>query len=275
VSAIGAMLAAGVPPFGLGYYAREAIEPRPAWRFVAVNAWRSDARELVAQARERGAAAWLYGTPEHFRPDTFRDGLARLERLAGELEGVTGVIADPEGEWPELSSSRRAELAAELGAGLGALARSTRVGVTSYPSWPGLEELARAAGRGVWGSPQIYGRTANDAETFARWFDMWRAHFGARCIPSIAGWASSPGLANAEGFRAYLARLPRAAGAIAWDATGRMPSYIADALEAYSPGGSELGTAGAALLVLAQHPPFMLAIVVVVVAVAAAVVGAR
>src|SRR5690606_7678807 len=76
VSAIGAMLAAGVPPFGLGYYAREAIEPRPAWRFVAVNAWRSDARELVAQARERGAAAWLYGTPEHFRPDTFRDGLA-------------------------------------------------------------------------------------------------------------------------------------------------------------------------------------------------------
>lgn len=275
MGAIGAMLAAGVPPFGLGYYAREELEPRPAWRFVAVNAWRSDAAELAREAQARGAAAWLYGTPEHFRPDTFRAGLERLERLAGEIPGIAGVIADPEGEWPELSSSRRNELAAELGAGLATLARSTRVGVTSYPSWPGLEALAREAGRGVWGSPQIYGRTANDAETFARWLDAWRAHFGARVIPSIAAWASSEGLATPEGFRAYLARLPRAAGAIAWDVTGRMPAYIVEGLEAYSPGGSELGTAGAALLILAQHPPFVLAVVVVVVAIAAAVVGAR
>lgn len=266
MSAPVALFLAGLPPLGLGVYARDAIEALP-WRFVAVNAWRSDARAQAATARGAGAGVWLYGTPERFTPATWRDGIARLERMAAELD-VDGVIADAESEWPELSASRRAEEAAAFGAELARLARSTRVGFTSYPSFPALAELAAAAGRGVWGSPQIYGRTSSDAEVFSRWFDAWRVHFGSRCIPSIAGWPAGASMHDGPGFRAYLAKLPAAAGAIVWDEAGAMPSYIADALRDFHPGGSAAGTAREVALVSSQHPQFLVLAIVVGIVVA-------
>jgi hypothetical protein len=261
-----ASMLAGLPPFGLGLYARDTIEPLP-WAFVAVNAWRSDAAQQVEQARARGAAVWLYGTPEHFQPATWRDGLARLERMSSALP-VVGIIADAETEWPSLVGSARAEAATAFGLELARLSSSTRVGFTSYPSFPALAELAAAAGRGVWGSPQIYGRTSQDAETFATWFDSWRIHFGARCIPSIAGWAASPSMSSAEGFAAYLSRLPHAPGAIVWDGAGNMPSAIRDGLASFHPGGSSAGTASAIARTVAAHPPFIVAAIVVAIVVA-------
>lgn len=266
-----AMLANPVPPFGLGVYLRDRVEP-VRWAFGAVNAWRADRASQAAALRAAGASVWVYGTPERFNPSTWREGVARLASVAREL-GAAGVIADPETGWPELARERRDTEARALGAALADLSGEFRVGATSYPSFPALDALAQGCRGRVFGSPQIYGRTSADAEAFASWLDAWRqpSRFGRYCIPSIAGWAAQPSMASAAGYRAYLAKLPKAAGAIVWETSGAMPAYIRDALNEYSPGGTPAGTAAAAAGILALHPPVVaVAALVVVVALVAA-----
>jgi hypothetical protein len=267
------MLARAVPPFGVGIYARDTIETYRRWAFVAVNAWRSDAPSQAAQARELGASVWLYGTPERWGPGReWREGLVRIRAVAASIPGVEGIIADPETDWPALGQRERYAEAAALGAALRETARSMRVGVTSYPAWPGLDALAAACAGDVWASPQIYGRTSQDPRAFEQWFARWTERFGAgRVIPSIAGWASSPALATDEGYRRYLAAIPRAPGVIVWDTAGSgTPEHIRRALATYEP-GSAVDVAHA----LAVHPPVIVGVLLAVAAVAVLVSARR
>lgn len=251
-------LLAGIPPFGKGLYARDTIE-RGSWDFVAVQAWRSDRGSQVAAVRAQGAVPWLYGTPERFGPGEWRASLvyivAECERL-----GCAGVIVDPENRWTNADGAE----AAEFGAACAAAARRVRVGCTSFPEWPGLAAFAGAAGRAVWGSPQIYGRTTGDPAVFRRWLDRWRAAFGPRIAISGAAWQSSERLSTPEGYASYLASLPASAGVIFWDAAGAAPAFILDALDTFRPKDGVRSRAE----VLAAHPPFVGALALAVVAAA-------
>lgn len=260
-------LLAGLPPFGLGMYGRNTWREGYPLRFVVIAERRTDAPAQVAAARAAGVTPWLYSGPDSWTPSEWRASLARIVEKARTL-GCEGIVADPEGGWPDLPTARRNAEALALGQALAGASSTTRVGVTSYPLFPALDALAEGCGRSVWGSPQIYGRTSQDPDAFAAWFDRWRARFGSRCIPSIAGWASSPALSTPAGFRAYLAALPRAPGAIVWDEAGDSPAWIDEALSEYSPGGNAAGTAGLAALTLAQHPPAVALAVVALVIVA-------
>ena len=243
-----ALFWAGMPPPGLGVYARGHVPPGP-WRFVCVNAWRADRAQLVDVARERGAEPWLYGGPSRWTGDAWRASADHLYRVAGELR-VPRIIADPEGGAPA-----GGELAA-LGARLSELARDVRVGVTFVPSFPGLDELAATAGDAVWSAVQVYGRGALDAATFAAWYARSRARFGARAILSVAGWAHRPELATLAGYQAYLAMLPRVSGAIVWTDAPELPPHVLAALTAWEPGGSGAGTASLAALAFIARPAF-------------------
>ena len=253
---------AGIPPSGLGYYARDRIDaPFGPPRFVAVDFRRTDAASMVRTAHSRGAETWLYATPEAWTPDAWRGTLPGILALAGGL-GCAGIIADPEGGW-----SRDA---ADLGRALADAAGRTRVGLTSFPSWPGLASCVGAAGTAIWGSPQIYGRESQDGAAFAAWYRRWTDLMGARVVPSIAGWTSNPAMQTAEGFRTYLSRLPHAGGAIVWRGAGAMPQHIAEGLAGYEPGGSAIGTA--VLAAGSAITPRTVAIAALVLAVAAGAV---
>lgn len=250
---VAALVLGGMPPVGLGVYLRDQVLGAP-FAFRCVNGSRSDAGEQARAARALGGEVWLYTGPTSWEPDTWRDGLASILAQRRAL-GATGIIADAEGGWPDVTRERAESEARELGAALGAAAADTRVGFTSYPNWGPLESFAATCGPMVWCSPQIYGRTSNTAEAFASWWARWVGLFGtARCIPSIAGWNASDDHRTPEGFRAYLERLPRAPGAIAWTAAGGVPAHIAAALSTWSPGGSSIETAARAAYSFAARP---------------------
>lgn len=232
-----ALLFAGVPPKGKGLYARETVEPGD-WDFIAINHTRSDRATQAAEVRRRGARLWLYSTPETWQPETWRETLTNILARAREL-GAVGIIANPESEWGTAD-------AAPLGTALAEAADEFQVVCASYPNWHGLARFAEAAGRKVSGSVEIYGNSSMDPEVFASWYAAWHSAFGGRVCLSIAGWPTNEAMSDAEGFRAYLASLPKSGGAIVWDATGDAPTYITDALATYQPGGSAVGTAALA-----------------------------
>ena len=219
----------GLPPFGRGGYARDVLESYLG-SFVALNAWRSDVAAQARQARSRGLRVYLYGTPERWRPDTWRPSLARIIAQCRSL-GLDGIIADAEGNW-----SGQVEEARALGRALAQASDAVNVGFTSFPSWPYVRELAAQCRGKVWGTPQIYGRTGTGEGTFAAWYAPWVAAFGpGRVLPSIAGWVSNDRLSTSAGFRAYLEMLPAACGCIVWDEAGSAPAHIVTALSSYTP----------------------------------------
>jgi hypothetical protein len=180
---------------------------------------------------------WVYGTPEQFNPRTWRAGVERLSRVAEELS-ADGIIADPETGWPELAGPARDAEARALGQALRTAASAHRVCVTTYPSWPGLEACADATGGAVSGQVQIYGRSAFSADAFGLWHNRWISVWGAgRTGIAIAGFVpdTRPSMGTAEGFRQYLSLLPASASQTVWDAAGRMPSYMIDALKTVRP----------------------------------------
>ncbi len=259
----------GMPPTGLGVYGRDRVLTAPfKWR--AVNAARADDAAQVGRARALGGSVWLWSGPDSWRPENWRATLANIVAEC-QQKSCAGFIADPENGWPDLSRARLAAEMAAFGAALGAASRETRVGVTSYPTLPGLETLASNAGMGVWGSPQMYGRTSTDRATMHSWYARWTAAFGPlRVIPSIAGWVSSDKIDTDAEFRAYLAALPKAPGAIVWPA-GELPAHIMAALADYNPGGSLPGTAILSLAAFALRPIGAVLIALLAVAVAFAI----
>jgi len=276
MSTIEALGARGLPPNGRGIYVRESITDaqRIGANFAMVNAERSDADEL---ARSLGGA-WLYSLVGAWRPDTWRDGLAQIlakrRQLLAQGIPVHGIVADPEGGWPQLSAAQLASKVTALGQTLAALASEMRVGLTTYPSWPGRLALVAAAGDALWYSPQIYGRTSQDPADLARWYALWTSVAGPQhCIPTIAAWPVSPMHATAQGYHDYLAMLPAAAGYIAFDGMGRMPTHIADALLTYEPGGSALETAALGARNLLLRPAAIGIAVAIVVLVVLLVAG--
>ncbi len=242
---LAALAARGMPPTGRGIYLREDANEarRIGASFALVNGARADAAE---QARAVGGA-WLYSLVSRWRPETWRDGLAELLAKRRQLRAlgipVHGIVGDAEGGWPELSPAERVREVSALGAALAEVAQDMRVGFTTYPNWPGREALVGAAGDAIWYSPQLYGRTSQDPADIRRWYELWTSIAGAQhCIPSIAGWPVSDLHRTPQGFADYLTMLPPAAGFIAFDATGPMPSYIAERLATYEPGGSAIET---------------------------------
>lgn len=259
-----ALLLAGVPPSGLGLYARDTVEPG-RFTFIAINHHRSDRNAQAAEVHRRGAQLWLYSTPEKWQPDQWRAELDNILASAREM-GAVGIIANPESEWGSAD-------AAPLGAALAVAASEIRVCVASYPDWHGLARCAEAAGRKVSGSVEIYGRASSDPEVWARWLASWNAAWGGRVCLSIAGWPAVDTMASADGFRTYLSRLPKVGGAIVWDASGNAPSYVTDALAEYEPGGSAAGTATLAAMAALRAPGIQSAALVAIIMLAIVVMG--
>lgn len=239
----------GVPPVGVGAYLRDELIVEP-FDFRAVNAARSDAGDMARAAMQLGPT-WLYTGPESWTPARWREELPRIVELAQAL-GVEGIIADAENDW----TTGNGDDARELGRALAGAADAVRVGFTSHPSFPVLEQLAGGAGDAIWWSVQIYGRTANDATAFTRWAEGWASVVGrTRLTLSIAGWNVTDAHRTPAGFQAYLDRLPRiGGGAIAWLGTGQLPEHIGDALSRFEPGGSALGTYSRAALSFVWRP---------------------
>jgi hypothetical protein len=244
-----ALLYSGIPPAGLGTYVRERMTAGVPWDHVAVNAWRSDRAQQVAAARAIGATIWLYGGPERWDPESWRESIAYIERECARLDAV-GFIVDPENGWPEAWTANRARAEGEaraLGAAMRDAATRWRVGGTSYYSFPARRALIEAAGTGVWWAVQMLGRTTQSAAAMRQWLDGWRALAGSRVIIGIGGWVSSPALGTAEGYRRYLEALPPIGGALAWDAVGAGPAYIARELTAYRARLSPVSAVGSTL----------------------------
>lgn len=242
---LAALAAQGLPPSGRGVYVRDRPElvADVAARFGVVNS-----RALAASEQVRAlGGAWLISGPSEWRPAVWRRGLQRLldRRSAMLAEGLTvrGIIADPEGGWPDLSSGELLREAHALGAALASQSSKMRVGLTTYPHWPGRRALAAEAGAALWYSPQIYGRTAQGAEVFSRWYGLWADLVGPQhCIPSVALWGASEMHRTAAGYRDYLAMVPHAAGCIAWPSVGEPAAHMVASYREHQPGGSAVET---------------------------------
>lgn len=259
---LSAQILAGDPPSGIGPFLRNAYVAGP-WHYVLVNAWRSDAGELARTARAAGLGVWLYGTPEHFEPQTWREGLAFLLSRK-EAIGADGVIVDAEEGWASQPNEARA-----LGQAMRAASSDTRIGFTSFPAFGPLRELAAAAGEGVFGVPQIYGASLPgpiDAPTVRAWWARWQAVFGPRLVPAIAGWVANRLQETPAGFAEYLAMIPSSPGAMVWLEIGVMPSQIAQGLASYQPGGSSIGTLAQGALVFVARPAGLVTIAAVAIA---------
>lgn len=246
----------GVPPVGLGLYSRGHLaDPGPwAWRtgvewgFVGVEGM-DPANGGIAQVLARCDAA-------------VTDALAHSR---------SGVILDPETRY---SDSDIIALARWIRVNC----RRVRIGVTSYPSWPGIVRLVQLAPGLFWGSPQLY----YDADTNARGWQRWRALFGFRMVPSVAGYVRGPITSEAvaalrstrEGYAQHLESVPRAGGAIVWP-NWPMPTYMLDALRARYGGVSALALAPGAALGFLDSWPGLVAVVLAVLVLAFGVVGVR
>lgn len=262
---LSAQILAGDPPSGLGPFLRDAYVPGP-WNYVLINAWRGDASALAATARAAGLGVWLYGTPDHFRPSSWREGLAYLLNRIDSLHADGGIV-DAEDGW----SGQDAEATA-MGAAMRTASSSARLGFTSIPTWGPLHAFCAAAGESVFGVIQMYGHSLPgpiDAGTIRAWWSRWAALFGARLIPAIAGWVANPLQQTAEGYAQYLAMLPAAPGAMVWLEVGVMPSQIVAGLRNYQPGGSTIGTLAQGALVFIARPAGLVTLGVVVAAVLA------
>lgn len=260
---VAALVAHGLPPLGTGKFVGSTIEDSPRFAFYVINAWRADRAELVARARSLGADVWLYGGPEHWRPETWRES---REHIRGEVRrlGAEGYIADPENGWPNLPNDERERELAALGAALGEDALTMRVGVSFYPGFPDLAVLAAAAGVGVFAVVQVYGLHAFSASAFRGWVERARDVFGVgRTIIAIAGWAARPEMSTREGYARYLAMVPDAPGNIVWD-LGTMPQFMKDALARRDAGGSVAGSAAWGALALVARPAGVVLLALVV-----------
>lgn len=260
---LSAQILAGDPPSGLGPFLRDSYVPGP-WNYVLVNAWRSDAQQLAATARAAGLGVWLYGTPEHFTPSTWRASLTFLLTRIDALSADGGIV-DAEDGWQGADVEARA-----MGQAMHDSAPNYRLGFTSVPSWGPLPAFCAAAGESVFGVIQIYGASVPgplDAGTVRAWWSRWAALFGARLIPAIAGWVANPLQQTAEGYRAYLDMIPSAPGAMVWLELGIMPSQIVAALPGYHPGGSTIGTLAQSALVFVARPAGLVTLAVAVVSV--------
>lgn len=203
---------AGVPPTGLGVFAWLGSIPAGPWAWYAVDARH---QSVIAEAKRRGPT-WLFRGPSAWTRDTWRETLAAQVAVASRpFSGIEGIVANPEAGWETASEQDFLD----FGAALAAAALVTRVGVVTIPSWRGFARTARAAGRGVWWSIELYARTIAPAQ-FAGHVARWRAVVGHRVIPTVAAFVPETSLGrqwiSRERYAAYLDAVPQAGGAIVW-----------------------------------------------------------
>lgn len=211
---VGAIVASGLPPRGLGAYVWQGSVPPGAWDFLAVQ---YTSRTLLRRLLDEGRACWAFAGPSHWTPSAWRGTLAALDALCEADSRIVGILANPEESW----RSAPTEEARAFGEALAAMSRRRRVGVVTIPSQPHLPILVDAAGRGVWWSIELYAHTAPPSSFgahAARWFAlMSRARFGL----TVAGFVPPTDLgrqtmATRESYRAYLEALPASSSAIVW-----------------------------------------------------------
>lgn len=209
-----------VAPRGKGIYARSRFlypEGDPAAYAYAMGCQFVVFLDNVAdwaihRAHEFGLDSYLYAMPEDWTATEWKRTLYRqLERVRALR--MRGLIADPENGWAGAGMDR---IAVELGAALASAAQTVpSVGLTSYPSWAHLAEVAaEAAQAGVWGSPQLYGvlEPAPNPVLKARG-DRWRKMLPAT-VPSLAAWSRTP-----QEQALYLDTFTDESGAIFWHST--------------------------------------------------------
>ena len=229
-----APVAAGVPPVGIGLYARGRVGAPGPWQWYV--------------GRE-----WSFANVDQMRADP----VAATQRAIAEAiaNGRSGAILDWETDATE--AQVRAVTALVV-----ANAARTRVGFTSYPSWRYVGLIAQLTHGLMWGSPQLY----FDPATNARGWEHWRSAFGARLIPSAKGYvvgahtsdAMAAALRTPAGYAAYLESVPRAGGVIIWP-NHPVPQYMLDAIHARWGGiATPLLVPWAALSVLDSWPGLVL-----------------
>jgi hypothetical protein len=249
------------PPSGVGCYARDhSVDElvRHGWAFVCLNGERTDAEPKARELAARGVAVFFWSGPGSWRPSEWEREILRMRGLV-QRTGARGFIADPEMYWDQVDDG--AHVGAAFGRAMADAASECSVGITSYPAWRRdvLRAFAAETRGRVWCTPQIYGRTSAQwaelgrdtdhngtpdtiADIHEEWFRQWAELFGrGMTIPSVAGWVAHGSLGDGPGFRAYLAAMPRAQGAIAFlTSGGGPPAHILEGLRGYNPSGSML-----------------------------------
>lgn len=233
-----AIAMAGIPPHGVGIYARDyhTVQDLQRWDIVVLQGRSVGVQAKVQALKSPLRSVWLYVGVALSQPDTWEENLAILVDRA-KAWGCAGVMLDPETGW---TGSNASSQAARMGRALKAASAQTRVGFTSYPAWAHLDTVARECKGSVFGSPQNYPLV--EAPTQKAWFGRWQNALGARsCILSVGAYPERelpPYIApdTPEKFDAYLASLPKSTGALAWT-TSRGPEWMMTKLRAWKPAG--------------------------------------
>lgn len=249
---VGALLGAGLPPFGRGVFLSNSVPERGLFQFVVVNGFRTDAETQIVTAKSRGFSVWVFGLPGKWTPANWRASCAQMAALVRRT-GIAGFIIDAENEWPSMSRpARQAELVA-MGEVIKGLAVDMRIGFCSYPDFPDLEFLYNACGQWCFGSPQLYGQHGESDAVQAQRANRWRRLWGPRIAPCFAAWHLSDRQADAGAYRLYLAGFPHAPAAIAWANPGSTPIYP-EVIAGFEPGGSSLGTTSLYFAAMLERP---------------------
>jgi len=207
-----------------------ALQPIPSgldWAAVVMTA---NSASRVAALRAAGVRdIYVWDHPRSWRPETWRDGLARMTAFA-RMHRLAGVIADAESGW---ESADEAD-AIELGRALQLTASEFDVGFTSYPGFRFVRTIGRAA-PSVWGAVQIYNRGSRSAAVFAQWLAAFRLGFPSTIVIAatfVPDTVAGQDLSTRAGYRAYLGRLPRSYGLATY---GAGPGYMAEEIASYRP----------------------------------------
>lgn len=184
-------------PKGIGVYLRAAsmykgtspaeYARRMGARWVAPVASKYSDDALLA-LKSAGFKVWLFDHPSEWVPSKAAGTLAALTARAQQL-GLSGVVVDTEtaNQWASAGRAFALSFAEAM--------RRAPVPIlwTTVPAWPYWRDFAEATRGGkVYASPQIYGVASTSAigtpAARADWLGRWRAVWGSRVVPSIAGW---------------------------------------------------------------------------------------
>ena len=175
------------------YPGRDIVKYAKGLGVVGVVLHSSTPAAIVAEAVLELESVYFWSFPGAFLPHNAAETTREMVEQCVSF-GADGIIVDPENA-PEWVDSREAiEGFSEV---LDEARTKVDVGLTSFPYWPFVEQLAPHVN---FGSPQLYGRSGTtNPQVFANWRRKWDASM-REVIPSI--WPQKNRDANAQ--RKYL-----------------------------------------------------------------------
>lgn len=156
---------------------------------------------------------WVNGAAVHMMAS-----LARSRRVAG-------FIVDVEGRYP---ASTLADIKAAI---VDEIARGLDVGLSTFPSWSGLEAFRGVA---TWVLIQIYGRSSMNPADFERWYQHAASILPAyRLLATfVPPTPTGQTMATPEGYNHYLSLVMPHRGQT-WGTWGSGPAWMQEAIAGY------------------------------------------